>query len=51
MLARRLIAFVIDVLVIAIPIIFAGMFILMFGLITLGLGWVLFWLLPPASAI
>ena len=50
-LARRLIAFVIDVLVIAIPIIFAGTFILMFGLITLGLGWVLFWLLPPASAI
>ena len=50
-LARRLIAFVIDVLVITIPVIFAGMFILMFGLITLGLGWVLFWLLPSASVI
>jgi uncharacterized RDD family membrane protein YckC len=50
-LARRVIAFAIDVLVITIPVIFAGMFILLFGLITLGLGWVLLWLLPPASLV
>jgi uncharacterized RDD family membrane protein YckC len=50
-LARRVIAFAIDVLVITIPVIFAGLFILLFGLITLGLGWVLLWLLPPASLV
>jgi uncharacterized RDD family membrane protein YckC len=50
-LARRIIAFVIDVFVIAIPVIFAGLFIFFFGLITLGLGWVLFWLLSPGSVI
>jgi uncharacterized RDD family membrane protein YckC len=50
-LARRVIAFAIDVLVISIPVIFASMFILLFGLITLGLGWALFWLLPPASVV
>jgi hypothetical protein len=50
-LPRRLIAFAIDVLIIAVLVIFAGMFILLFGLITLGLGWVLFWLLSPASMV
>ena len=50
-LARRVIAFAIDVLVMTIPVIFAGMFILLFGLITLGLGWVLLWLLPAASLV
>jgi uncharacterized RDD family membrane protein YckC len=48
-LARRAIAFVIDVLIISLPVIFAGFFILLFGFVTLGLGWMLFWLLSPAS--
>src|SRR5262249_47418680 len=50
-LARRCIAFVIDVIIIAIPVLFAAVFIFIFGLITLGLGWVLFWLLSPATVI
>ena len=50
-LARRCIAFVIDVVIIAIPVLLAAVFIFIFGLITLGLGWVLFWLLSPATVI
>ena len=50
-LTRRIIAFAIDVFIIVIPVIFAGIFIFLFGLITLGLGWVLFWLISPASVI
>jgi uncharacterized RDD family membrane protein YckC len=50
-LARRCIAFVIDVIILAIPVLFAAMFIFIFGLITLGLGWALFWLLSPAAVI
>jgi uncharacterized RDD family membrane protein YckC len=50
-LARRVIAFVIDVLIVTIPVMFAGMFIFLFGLITLGLGWLLFWMLSPGAII
>lgn len=50
-LARRMIAFVIDAVVISIPIILATLFILIFGLLTLGLGWFLFWLWWPAAVI
>jgi uncharacterized RDD family membrane protein YckC len=50
-LPRRMVAFVIDVIVIAVPLIAAAVFIFVFGLITFGLGWVLFWLLSPASVI
>jgi uncharacterized RDD family membrane protein YckC len=50
-LARRCIAFLIDVTIITIPVIFAAIFILIIGLITLGLGWALFWLLSPAAVI
>src|SRR5437773_2606200 len=50
-LARRCIAFVIDVIIIAIPVVFAAMFIFIVGLVTLGLGWVLYWLLSPAAVI
>ena len=49
--ARRVVAFAIDFVIIAIPIVFAAMFIFAFGLVTLGLGWALFWLLSPASVI
>ena len=38
-LARRCIAFLIDVVIIAVPVMFAAMFIFMFGMVTLGLGW------------
>lgn len=50
-LARRVIAFLIDLVVISVPIVFAALFILIFGFITLGLGWLLFWLLSPATVI
>jgi uncharacterized RDD family membrane protein YckC len=48
---RRVIAFIIDVLVIAVPVVLAILFIAVFGLVTLGLGWALFWLVSPASII
>ncbi len=50
-LSRRVIAFVIDFFVVAVPIVLAAMFIFAFGIVTLGLGWALYWLLPPASVI
>ena len=50
-LARRMMAFVIDIIVISIPVILATLFILVFGLITFGLGWILFWLWWPAAVI
>jgi uncharacterized RDD family membrane protein YckC len=48
---RRLVAFIIDLIVLAIPLIVASIGIFVFGLLTLGLGWALFWLLSPASVI
>jgi len=50
-LARRIVAFLIDVIIIAIPVFAASAFIFLFGLITFGLGWLLFWLLSPISVI
>jgi len=50
-LARRCIAFLIDLTIITVPVLFAALFIFIFGLVTLGLGWLLFWLLWPASVI
>src|SRR5882757_10746957 len=50
-LTRRVFAFLVDVVVLSIPVILAYMFIAVFGLITLGLGWALFWLAYPASVI
>ena len=50
-LTRRVFAFVIDLVVLAIPVILAYVFIAVFGIVTLGLGWMLFWLVSPASII
>jgi uncharacterized RDD family membrane protein YckC len=50
-LTRRLFAFLIDLVVLSVPVILAYLFIAVFGLITLGLGWALFWLAWPASVI
>src|SRR5580704_6739356 len=50
-LTRRVFAFLIDVLVMSIPVILAVIFIAVFGVVTLGLGWALFWLVSPASVI
>jgi uncharacterized RDD family membrane protein YckC len=48
---RRVFAFLIDLIVLSIPVILAVMFIAVFGVVTLGLGWVLFWLVSPATVI
>lgn len=50
-LTRRVFAFLIDLLVLSVPIILAVIFIAVFGVVTLGLGWALFWLVSPASVI
>ena len=42
-LARRVLAFFIDVILIAVPVVFAGLFIFVFGLVTLGLVGFLLW--------
>src|SRR4051794_30958876 len=48
---RRVFAFLIDLVVLSIPVILGYIFIAVFGLITLGLGWALFWLAWPASVV
>jgi uncharacterized RDD family membrane protein YckC len=50
-LPRRVAAFVIDLIIIGIPLVVLAMFIFMFGLVTFGLGWALFWLMSPVSVI
>ena len=50
-LTRRFFAFLIDLVVLSVPVILAWLFIAVFGLITLGLGWALFWLVSPASIV
>jgi uncharacterized RDD family membrane protein YckC len=50
-LARRVVAFVIDFIITAIPVVLAAMFIFAFGIVTLGLGFALYWLLSPGTVI
>jgi uncharacterized RDD family membrane protein YckC len=50
-LTRRVFAFLIDLVVLSVPVILAVVFIAVFGVVTLGLGWALFWLVSPASVI
>jgi uncharacterized RDD family membrane protein YckC len=50
-LSRRVIAFVIDVFVISVPVMFVAIFIFVFGLVTLGFGFFLYLLLWPATVI
>jgi uncharacterized RDD family membrane protein YckC len=49
--ARRVVAFFIDLIIIAVPVVCASVFILLFGFFTFGLGWMLFWLLSPGALI
>ena len=48
---RRVFAFLIDLVVLSIPVILGYLFIAVFGLLTLGLGWALFWLAWPATVV
>jgi uncharacterized RDD family membrane protein YckC len=49
--ARRCVAFLIDVVIITLPVLLAIIFIFILGLLTLGLGWALYWLLWPAAVV
>ena len=48
---RRVFAFLIDLVVLTVPVILGYIFIAVFGVITLGLGWMLFWLAWPATIV
>jgi uncharacterized RDD family membrane protein YckC len=50
-LFKRSIAFLIDLLVLVVPVVLGYIFIAVFGLVTLGLGWALFWLAWPATVV
>ena len=45
--ARRIIAFIIDLIILAIPIVLLSMFIFVIGVVTLGFGFILYALLSP----
>src|ERR1700736_6991684 len=48
-LTRRVFAFLIDLVVLSIPVILACVFIALFSVVTLGLGWALFCMVSPGS--
>jgi uncharacterized RDD family membrane protein YckC len=50
-LARRVVAFLIDFVILAVPVVFASMFILVAGIVTFGLGFLFYGLLWPAAII
>jgi uncharacterized RDD family membrane protein YckC len=50
-LERRVMAFLIDVIVIAVPLVLFALFILVFGLFTLGLGFFLFFVYGPIAVV
>jgi len=49
--ARRVIAFLIDFFILAVPLFFLGIFIFVFGVFTLGLGFLLYGLMPIIATI
>jgi uncharacterized RDD family membrane protein YckC len=49
--ARRVIAFVIDFVILAVPVVFVSMFIFVIGIVTLGLGFFFYALLWPAMVV
>ena len=50
-LTRRVFAFLIDLVVLSVPVILGYIFIFVFGIVTPGLGWMLFWLAWPATIV
>ena len=50
-LARRLLAFIIDLIILAMPVVFLAMFIFVVGVVTFGLGFVFYALLTPAMVL
>lgn len=49
--ARRVIAFLVDLFILAIPLFFLGIFIFAFGIVTLGFGFLLYGLMPVVATI
>jgi uncharacterized RDD family membrane protein YckC len=49
--ARRIVAFLIDFLILAVPVAFVWLFLVVISVVTLGFGLVFFALLPPATVI
>lgn len=50
-LARRVIAYLIDLMMIAVPLALFAVFIVMFGIVTLGFGWFMFFFYGPIAVI
>ena len=50
-LARRLIAFVIDLVIIAVPLLIFSVFVFVSGFFTFFISWLLFWLMSPIAVI
>ncbi|MDQ8726158.1 RDD family protein [Bradyrhizobium sp. LHD-71] len=50
-LTRRFFAFLVDLVILGVPIVLGVIFIALFGVLTLGLGWLLFWLVSPLSIV
>ncbi len=50
-LSRRVVAFLIDCFFIYGPIVLLAFFIFILGIVTLGIGWILFWILSPIFVI
>jgi uncharacterized RDD family membrane protein YckC len=50
-LTRRVVAFLIDLVVLAVPVAVMAIFIFAFGIVTFGLGWAMYALLYPAAVI
>lgn len=48
---RRVIAFLVDYLLIALLLIPVGLLVFVLGLLTIGIGWLLFWVLGPMTAL
>ena len=51
MLTRRFLAFIVDAIIIVVPIVLLTLFIALFGLLTFGIGWLLFFLLTPIAVL
>lgn len=49
--ARRIIAFLVDIIILALPLMVLALMILIVGILTLGLGLLLFWLMPAVATI
>lgn len=50
-LTRRVLAFLVDFCIIFAPIVFASIVVFILGIVTLGLGFMLYWLFPAATVI